>query len=282
MAYSIRIIFTGLSLWVPDKDKMYVLLPFHGGSEPHFQHLYHWRALLGGKPAPPDPVNLEGFELNCAPGLTGMANASVPPGIVDINEFAGKVPRDLLTGAGDHLAARVILPGGQPFVLDTGVRWWIGGRTHAFMTYTVGWFGQVDSGPTQLIRRPLAGGTSTSNGLEPDGGELELRIYNVPEPDLPGFLPSVKKVACCDTPHHFSAYYDLLKTPTNLRKMPRFAGRTGHCPPCMPDTEGEGRHGEHREKGRSDDKRPDTYRGGSPFTCMMATSPPDDGGNGNG
>jgi hypothetical protein len=270
MAYSIRIEFTGLALWVPDGDNLYVLLPNHDG-ERHYQRLYRCRV-----PNPPckpdlnDACDLEGSQLEVVRDSVG-GPTRIPSGIVSIQDFAGKVPRRLLTDADSHLAARIVLPGGEIKVNDKGVLWRIGPRQPQFMTHNVIW--SLDVAAT-LNKAPLAGGPSRPVDIEPTNGKLELQIYNVPCEDLPSGPKPSKTVKCCDEPHHFISYYDLLGVPGDQRRMPRFAGATGNCqcPEEGPGSPGgHGHHGHGGEKGRS----PEAFVGGSPFTCMMATTEPE-------
>jgi hypothetical protein len=291
MAYSIRIVFTGLTLWVPDKDKMYVLLPAHDSGDHHYQYLYYHRALLsGGNPAPPDENKLRGKEVEfVSAGATG--GTRVDKGVANILDFAGAVKRTHLTGASnDHLAARLILPPGEMVVLDSGVRWRIENRRPAFMTHKVMWMVKGGDGPLVLNCRNLAGGLPSRFEYMPEDDELEIRIVNVPEPDLPNRPRPVKEVRCGDLAHHFSAYYDLLlENQTQRRFLPRFAGPTGQCierkgGSVAPVDHGGGHHGEH-ERARDGEHHgdaasaanpaPEKFIGGSPFTCMMATTEPE-------
>jgi hypothetical protein len=274
MAYPIRIEFTGLALWVPDGDKLYVLLPAHY-HERHYQRLYRCRAPSPEcKPDLNDAHNLEGFQLEVVSGSAGGATPQIPPGIVSIRDFAGRVQRRLLTDDDSQLAARIVLPGGKITVKNKGVLWRIGPRQPQFMTHNVIW--SLDGGAVATLNKtPLAGGSPAPVDVKPTNEKLELQIYNVPCEDLPSGPDPIKTVICGDEPHHFVSYYDLLGVTGNQRRMPRFAGKDGNeiCPEEGPGSHGgHGHHGHGGEKGRS----PEAFVGGSPFTCMMATTDPKD------
>jgi hypothetical protein len=273
MAFPIRIEFTGLALWVPDGDKMYVLLPAHA-AEKHYQRLHRCRAHPPDCDPDPNPVeDLESFQLEVESGSAGGAT-QIPPEIVSIRDFAGKAPRQLLTDADDHLAARIVLPRGEITVKDKGVLWRIGSRQSQYMTYNVIW--SLGGGATATLNKaPLSGGPSTPVNVAPTNEKLELQIYNVPYYDLPGGNPPDRTANCGDEPHHFVSYYDMLGVDdVNQRKMPRFAGAssTSQCP--EEDTGSHGGHGHHGH-GAGAASRPGAFVGGSPFTCMMATTDPE-------
>jgi hypothetical protein len=277
MAHSIRIEFTGLSLWVPDGDKLYVLLPKHGHAKTeheHHQRLYFKRALQGGGNPPPSEMNIRHHSLEVADGASPSSYDGIPSDIVDIRDFAGRAPRSLFSTNAPHLATRIVLPLGMITVLDSGERWWIGTRPAAHMTHKVMWTGRQQNGPTSIQVGTLLNDPPTMLPVEPDGEVLELHIYNVPKGDLPGNTPAHRRPRCRDNPDHFRAYYDLIlqgkEPPTTPRQLPHFAGRYGECRKTGNDA---GTAQYESVQGFVDPLAP--RMGGSPFTCMMATTEPE-------
>ena len=254
MAFTLRITFSGLCLFVPEPagegpaGKMHVLMPnMFGcgcGEDRHVAAVAYDTGHLAESGTPTGVtamVAVSGQQITPVAGEE--ANLAFCDHIVNLQEITGTpVDSDHLGADTAHkLNARVTLGAGGITRVAPGVCWeWNPGELRP-IAHKVEWeIDDVEGDSLTLVSEPIGGGSTQKalGTLYPMDGRISLVMYHEtpqglpPEPmpldDFP--VPSVGF-----TPHHFSAYYTLFggTVPTLL---PRYAGPLSMAPelpnPC--------------------------------------------------
>ncbi len=284
MAFTLRITFSGLCLFVPEPGgggstgRMHVLMPgmfgHHcSGADRHVAAVAYDTGHLtpGGTPT----------------GITAMAPISgrqVTPvagedavlalcgHIPDLRQVTKRPvdPDHLGPDTGKKLTARVTLGAGGITRVSPGVCWeWNPGEFRP-IAHRVEWeIADVEGEGLTLVSELIGGGGEQKalGTLFPMNGRVNLFVYHETTQDLPPEpLPveSQPVPARGFTPHHFTAYYALFGGPVPT-VLPRFAGKLADCPPVANPCEAIPRD-----------------MGGMPYTCLVAgvTGGGDAGGTG--
>jgi hypothetical protein len=261
MPFDLTITFTGLTLFVPDRDRIFALLPSTPPDMPHRAEIR-----IDPKYLPADPSrelvgpytrSLDGWSLDLT-GLMGNSGVvALPPGLADAGAAAGKpISRRLLgPDPGEIVTARVALPPATEMTRAPGGFWDLGRQMDVEMTHKVEWTltgVQADSLNWGLLNlRDFA--AEPLPELNPVDGRIVLEVHHLPDGDFPGDPP------CQSRGDHFGLYYQLFGVPADGRPFPLFrAPPLEHmCADCW------GTHAVVRI--RQEDF-------GSFYTCMMAMS----------
>lgn len=249
MAFTLRITFSGLCLFVPEAaggggtGRMHVLMPgmfghHHCGSDRHVPALsYDAGALVQGGPAlgVPAMARLTGYTLSFGGGDT--ADLRLCGHIPDLREVTGRgVDVDHLTAdTRRKLVSRVTLGAGRITRVAPGVCWeWRPGEFRP-IAHRVEWeIPNVDADRLTVIATPLGGGSGAKSlgTLFPADGLLSLTVYhdtveNLPPDPLPAEHQPVLRPG--EHPPHFSAFYSVFGGPVPIM-LPRFWGKLADCP----------------------------------------------------
>lgn len=248
MAFTLRITFSGLCLFVPEPvgtgGRMHVLMPgmfghHHGAEDRHVPVLAYDAGYLlptGDLLGSPVLSRLTGHTLALGDGDT--ASQTLCSQIVDLAQVTGR-PVDA-----DHLGAdtkkklvsRVTLGAGGITRVASGVCWEMRPGEFRPIACRVEW--EIPSMPGDsltLTAQPLGGG----GGAKPMGtlyardGLLSVDVLHETPQDLPPEPRSMAHVPTPmpgDPPKHFSAFYGLFGGPVPM-VMPRFWGSLSECPP---------------------------------------------------
>lgn len=270
MAFTLRITFSGLCLFVPEPDgsgpagRMHVLMP--GMFDDHCDGDRHVAAvafdtghlLQDGTPTGVTAIaSLAGRQLTPVAGAT--ASLALCGHIVDLGEMTQRSVDPDVLGADPQgkLSARVTLGAGQITAVAPGVCWeWHPDEVRP-IAHRVRWeIPEVEGTHLALFSEPIGGGGEPKplGDLYPIDGGVNLVVYH----DIPQELPPdpVPAEAYPEpeqdfTPPHFAAYYALFGddvTPV----LPRYRGKEGcdaPANPCSLLSPGEG---------------------GLPYTCLIA------------
>jgi hypothetical protein len=256
MAFTLRITFSGLCLFVPEPanggaaGRMHVLMPSmsgeHGMADRHVAALAYDTGYLvegGTHTGITALAGLAGQQFT--PVLGEAASLALCSHIVDLREITGRgVDPDHL-GADNQkkLMARATLGAGGITGVAPGVCWeWRPGEVRP-IAHKVQWeIPDVEGDSLTLVSEPIGGGGGQKalGTLYPMNGRVNLVLYHETTQDLPPEpLPveSQPVPARGFIPHHFAAYYSLFGgSVTTL--MPRFWGGPGDCAPladpCVP------------------------------------------------
>ncbi|HEX2076138.1 MAG TPA: hypothetical protein VHG08_00465 [Longimicrobium sp.] len=272
MAFTLRITFSGLCLFVPEAvggrttGRMHVLLPgmfghHHAGADRHIAALsYDAGSLVQGGPmlGVPSLATLSGLALELGSGDT--AELGLCGHIPDLKEITGRpVDRDHL-GADTRgkLAARVTLGAGRITRVAPGVCWeWRPGEFRP-IAHKVEWeIPRVKGDRLAVTATPLGGGGAPRplGTLFPTNGRLSLEVHhdtseNLPPDPVPVAQQAVPALG--EHPRHFSAFYEVFGGPVPTL-LPRYRGPRTDCPgianPCETLEE---------------------EMGGTPYTCLAA------------
>jgi hypothetical protein len=272
MAFTLRITFSGLCLFVPEAagggttGRMHVLLPgmfghHHAGADRHVAALsYDAGALVQGGPAlgVTAMARLTGYTLSFGGGDTAALRlcAHIP----DLKEVTNQAvdPDHLADDTRGKLVSRVTLRAGRITRVAQGVCWEWGPGEFRPIAHRAEWeIADVDADRLTVIATPLGGGgVSRSLGtLFPNDGLLSLMVYHdtvenlPPDPLSAEHQPTLKPG---DHAPHFAAFYGVFGEPVPMR-LPRFWGKLSDCPPL---------------EGGCDPLPPDM--GGSALGCVMA------------
>lgn len=257
MAFELTIEMVGLCLFVPDQKNqaLYVLMPTADhGMDPHVGRLCFDTAYtrpgstkLDGFPA---LVPTDGTELALGTGTT--LSLELPFQLVNVGAVAKRPLRpDSLQGKDPpaQLAARVVMRSGQIYDYASGSCWNYprpGEQRH--LANRIVWnVGTVEDDKLALSLLPLAGGGEATMppALYPIDGLVELQYYFTPRAELPPEPVNIGPPPEGTSAHHFSAYYELFEPPVADEPLPTYVGLScGYA------------------------------RGGSPYTCMAAQTPP--------
>jgi hypothetical protein len=280
MAFTLRITFSGLCLFVPEPTpdratgQMHVLMPgmfgpHHHGADRHVPVLsYDTGHLVPGASAMGVPAlaKLTGYLLTLAAG--DQADLKLCGQIVDLREITGRGvdPDHLGADTRRKLVSRVTLGAGRITRVAPGVCWeWRPGEFRP-IAHRVEWeIENVEGDSLALVAEPIGGGRAPKplGTLYPVDGRVNLECFHETPDDLPPDPAPVDHLPTPmpgDHPEHFSAYYGLFGGPVPI-VLPRYWGTLDDCPPVRdpcavipPDM------------------------GGRPFTCLVAGVSGDEGG----
>lgn len=251
MAYTLRITFSGLCLFVPEAagtgptGRMHVLLPGMSGHHHHSPEDRHVAALsydagylVQGGPllGVPTMGPLAGYTLAFGSGDT--ASTALCSQIVDLRPITGRgVDPDLLGADSENrLVARVTLGEGAITRVAPGMCWeWEGGEFRPIACRVEWEIPDVQGDSLTITAQPLGGGGAARQmgTLHPVDGRINLDVLHETPQDLPPDplpLEHQQMLNRGDPPRHFSAFYALFGEPVPMR-MPRFWGPLEDCPP---------------------------------------------------
>lgn len=277
MAFTLRITFSGLCLFVPEPaaggsaGRMHVLMPGMSGHHHHPEDR-HVAAVAydtghlapGGTPTGLTALApLSGRQFTPVAGEA--ANLALCGHIPDLREITG-VPVDpdhLGPDTSHKLAARVTLGAGQITRVAPGVCWeWRPGELRPIANRVEWEIADVEGEQLTLVSELIGGGGEQKSlgTLFPMNGRVNLIVYHEPPQDLPPEpipLEQHPVPARGFTPHHFAAFYGLFGGPVPTL-LPRYRGLeapplANGCQTIPPEM------------------------GGKPFTCLVAGTGPGDG-----
>lgn len=257
MAFTLRITFSGLCLFVPEAvnsgptGRMHVLMPgmfghHHAGHDRHIAALaFDAGSLVQGGPAlgVTSLATLSGHALTFGAGDT--ASLRLCGHIPDLREITGRGvdPDHLGADTGRKLVTRVTLLAGRITRVAPGVCWeWRPGEFRP-IAHKVEWeIANVEGDSLTVSATPLDGGAASRalGTLYPRDGRLDLQIHhdtteNLPPDPVPVEHQPVPMPG--EQPRHFSAFYGLFGGPVPI-VLPRYWGKLGDCPaiddPCDP------------------------------------------------
>ena len=253
MAFTLRITFSGLCLFVPEPasgtgttGRMHVLMPgmfghHHAGADRHVAALsYDAGALVQGGPllGVPALARLTGYTLSFGDG--DAADLRLCPQIPDLTEITNqRVDADhLADDTRRKLVSRVTLGAGRMTRVAQGVCWeWRPGEFRPIAHRAEWEIRDVDADRLTIVATPLGGGgvSQPLGTLFPNDGLLSLTVYHDTVENLPPDpLPAEHQPTLKPGEHapHFSAYYGLFGGPVPM-VLPRFWGRLSDCPPMV-------------------------------------------------
>jgi hypothetical protein len=258
MPFDLSITFTGLTLFVPDRDRIFALLPATPSEMRHSAEvLIDPRYLHSPPPGARGERyshSIEGWSLDLT-GLTGNSGVvALPPGLVDVGAAAGKrISRRLLgPNPDENVAARLALPPATTIVRQHGGFWDLGPQVDVEMTHSVEWTLEgVEADSLDWGLYKLRGiGADPLPELYPVDGRIAVEVRHLPDEDVPVHPP------CGTKGHHFGFYYKLFGAEVN-GPLPSF-----RAPPLEHECEPSwGTHAKVRIR-----------HDGSFYTCMMAMS----------
>lgn len=249
MAFTLRITFSGLCLFVPESvsggtGRMHVLLPgmvghHHSLEDRHVPvavydagYLVQSGTLLGV----PVLARLTGHTLALGSGDT--AALAMCSQIVDLAQITGRPvdPDHLGADTKKKLVARVTLGAGAMTRVAPGACWEIRPGEFRPIAHRVEW--EIPGFPGDsltLTAQPMeAGGTARTLGtLYPRNGLLNLEILHETPQDLPpdpAPMDHTRMLMPGEPAKHFSAFYGLFGGPVPI-VTPRYWGKLSECPP---------------------------------------------------
>lgn len=250
MAFTLRITFSGLCLFVPESTgtpgtgRMHVLLPgmfghHHNPEDRHVAALsYDAGYLVQGAPlmGVVTLARLTGYTLAFGSGDT--ASTALCSQIVDLREITGRGvdPDHLGADTRKKLVSRVTLGAGGITRVAPGMCWEWDAGDYRPIACRVEWEIEDHPGDSLTITaQPLGGGgTARPLGtLHPVDGRINLDVLHETPQDMPPDplpLDHQPMLMPGEPPRHFSAFYSLFGEPVPMR-MPRFWGPLENCPP---------------------------------------------------
>ncbi|WP_420126200.1 hypothetical protein [Longimicrobium sp.] len=251
MAFTLRITFSGLCLFVPEPatpggttGRMHVLMPgmfghHHHGADRHVPvlaydtgHLVQGAAAMGVSAL----AKLTGHELVIADG--DGANLHLCDHIVDLRGVTGRGvdPDHLGPDTKRKLVSRVTLGAGEITGVSPGVCWeWRPGEFRP-IAHRVQWDIPDVQGDSLILETAPIGGGGASRALGtlfPVDGRVNLEVFHETPQDLPPDpMPMDHQPAPMpgDHPKHFSAFYGVFGGPVPM-VLPRYWGTLADCPP---------------------------------------------------
>jgi hypothetical protein len=264
MAFTLRVTFSGLCLFVPEPaggggtGRMQVLMPkmvgHHCSTADRHVALAAYDAgyLLPEGPllGVPALARLSGHTL--AFGAGDAASLSMCSQIVNLQEITGRPvdPDTLGADTGNRLTSRVVLAAGGMTRVAPGVCWEMRPGEIRPLAHRVEW--EIPDHPGEaltLVSTPLGGGGTPRmlGTLHPRNGLLNLEVFHETPQDLPPEplpLDQQPEPAVDDTAPHFAAFYSLFGEDAPV-VMPRYRGpladwpqAAGGCPEIPPDMGG--------------------------------------------
>ncbi len=249
MAFTLRVTFSGLCLFVPQRvgesgdGRMHVLMPgmschHHGAHDRHVPVLvYDAGSLIADGPflGVPALAKLTGHTVDLGEG--DDASLALCSQIVDLAEVTGRpVDADHLgADTRNKLAARVTLAAGSMTRVAPGVCWEMRPGEFRPIAHRVEWeIPGLPGDSLTLTARPLRGGGALRElgTLYPRNGVLNLEVIHETPQDLPPDpLPMEHQPVPMpgDSPHHFAAFYSLFGAPVPI-VLPRYWGPLADCP----------------------------------------------------
>jgi hypothetical protein len=249
MAFTLRITFSGLCLFVPEPvsggtGRMHVLMPgmFGHHHDPEDRHVpvvvYDAGSLVQGGPSlgVPALARLTGHTLSLGQGDT--AGLSLCSQIVDLAEITGQTvdPDHLGPDTKQKLTSRITLRAGAITRVASGVCWEMRPGEFRPIAHRVEW--EIPDFPGDslaLVGLPLRGGGAAREmgTLYPRNGLLSIEILHETPQELPPEPLPLEQHSLPNPgehPKHFSAFYTLFGEPVPI-VMPRFWGMLEDCPP---------------------------------------------------
>ena len=249
MAFTLRITFSGLCLFVPEpvgggtRGRMHVLMPgmfghHHGPADRHVPVLaYDAGYLVQGGPllGVPALASLTGHTFEPVAG--DQAELSLCSQVVDLRAVTGRSvdPDHLADDTQNKLVSRVTLGAGRMTRVAPGVCWEWGQGEFRPIAHRAEWtITDVPGDRLELVAEPLGGGgvPRQMGALYPVNGELNLDVLHETQQDLPPDpLPAEHQHPPMpgESPRHFAAFYTLFGGPVPMR-MPRYWGKLEDCP----------------------------------------------------
>jgi len=249
MAFTLRLTFSGLCLFVPEpvgggpRGRMHVLMPalfgdHHDPADRHVPVIAYDAGYL-----------VQGGQLLGVSALAKLTGRTFVPvagddaelrlcsQIVDLRTVTGRsVDPDHLTNDTQYkLASRVTLGAGRITRVSPGACWEWGPGEFRPIADRVEWeIPDVEGDALTLVSDPLGGGSTQRHmgTLFPVNGALHLDVFHETPQDLPPDpLPAEYQSPPMPggSPKHFAAYYSLFGGPVPIR-MPRYWGSLADCP----------------------------------------------------
>lgn len=249
MAFTLRITFSGLCLFVPEPvaggtGRMHVLLPGmfgHHHHSPEDRHVpvvvYDVGALVQGGPVlgVPALARITGHTLTLGEGDT--AGLTLCSQIVDLQQVTGRPvdPDHLADDTRNKLVSRVTLGAGAITRVAPGACWELQGELRP-IAHRVEW--EIPDFPGDsltLTAHPLGGGGAgrTLGTLYPRNGLLSIEVLHETPQELPPEPLSMEhqpEPGRGDPPRHFAAFYDLFGDDAPV-VVPSYWGKLEECPP---------------------------------------------------
>lgn len=251
MAFTLRITFSGMCLFVPEPaaagsptGRMHVLMPgmfghHHGGADRHVAAVAYDTGHLVSGSAPTGitaVASLAGEQL--VPVVGASATLALCDHIVDLRPVTGRgvAPDVLGADTGHRLAARVTLGAGGVTRVAPGVCWeWAPGEFRPIANRVEWEIPDVDGDALTLFSEPIGGGGTQKplGTLHPVDGRVSLTVYHEPPQDLPPDPVPVDHQEVPPqgfTPPHFAAFYSVFGGPV-ANRLPRYWGPLSEAPP---------------------------------------------------
>jgi hypothetical protein len=249
MAFTLRITFSGLCLFVPEpagagpSGRMHVLMPGMFGhhdamDDRHIPVLAYDAGYL-----------VQGGALNGVTALAKLTGHTLTPvtgadaelalcsQIVNLRDVTSlPVDPDLLADdTQQKLVSRVTLGAGGMTRVSPGVCWEWGPGEFRPIAHRAEWeIAEMPGDRIELVAEPLGGGGASQplGTLFPVEGLVSLDVHHVTQADLPPdplALEHQPMPEPGENAKHFSAYYGLFGEPVPIR-MPRYWGKLEDCP----------------------------------------------------
>jgi hypothetical protein len=249
MAFTLRITFSGLCLFVPEPvgaggaGRMHVLMPgmFGHHHDPEDRHVpvvvydVGYLAQTGPLLGVPALAKLTGHTLSLGEG--DAASLALCSQIVDLRQITGRSvdPDHLGADTRKKLVSRVTMAAGGITRVAPGVCWEMRPGEFRPIAHHVEW--EIPDFPGDaltLVAQPLRGGAAPRElgTLYPRNGLLSLRVLHETPQDLPPEPLSMDHQPVPmpgDPPKHFAAFYTLFGEPVPL-VIPRYWGQLDDCP----------------------------------------------------
>lgn len=249
MAFTLRITFSGLCLFVPEPanggptGRMHVLMPgmfgHHSGADRHVAALAYDTGYLlpGGAPTGITAmVRLTGQQFTPVAGAE--ANLSFCDHIVDLRDVTQRPVDPDVLGADPQgkLMARATLGAGGITRVAPGLCWeWRPGEYRPIANKVEWEIPDVEGDALTLVSTPIGGGGSQQalGTLYPINGRVNVVFHHETTQELPPDPLPIEQQPVLEPgfiPPHFTAYYGLFDGPVTPL-LPRYRGSSGDCPP---------------------------------------------------
>ncbi|HEU0302245.1 MAG TPA: hypothetical protein VFR37_22500 [Longimicrobium sp.] len=249
MAFTLRITFSGLHLFVPEAPnggttgRMHVLMPgmfghHHAGADRHIPALaYDAGSLVQGGPALGVTTLARLTRHSLWFGTGDTASLQLCGHIPDLKEITGQGvdPDHLADDEQGKLVSRVTLAAGGITRVAPGVCWeWRPGEFRP-IAHRVEWeIPGMEGDSLTLESMPLGGGGAPRplGTLYPRDGRLSLEVFHETSENLPPDPVPVEHQHVPtpgDHPPHFAAFYGVFGGPVPI-VLPRYWGQLSDCP----------------------------------------------------